>query len=159
VAWGWNAYGQCNVPATPIGITYVEAAAGDYHTVARRSDGVVVAFGRNDYGQCNVPTLPVGLSYVDIACGGYHTVARRSNGTMSAWGYNGNGQCTIPTIPVGVSVSEIAAGLGHTVARSQRQHADRVRRQQLRAVQHPASRLRPLVVGNRGRLLPRLGAP
>ena len=70
VAWGDNYYGQCNVPALPAGLTYVEVAAGGCHTVARRSDGSVVAWGSNDYGQCNVPALPAGLTYVEVAAGG-----------------------------------------------------------------------------------------
>ena len=76
VAWGYNDYGQCNVPALPAGLTYVEIAAGDDHTVARRSDGSVVAWGDNTYGQCNVPALPAGLTYVEVAAGDTHTVAR-----------------------------------------------------------------------------------
>jgi len=33
VAWGSNQFGQCNVPALPPGLTYVEVAAGGWHTV------------------------------------------------------------------------------------------------------------------------------
>ena len=66
---GTTAYGQCNVPALPAGLTYVEVAAGGAHTVARRSDGSVVAWGDNDFGQCNVPALPAGLTYVEVAAG------------------------------------------------------------------------------------------
>ena len=58
VAWGDNAFGQCNVPALPPGVSYVEIAAAYYHSVARRSDGLVVAWGKNGLGQCNVPVLP-----------------------------------------------------------------------------------------------------
>src|SRR5262245_34924390 len=65
VAWGWNYYGQCNVPALPSGLTYVEVAAGGEHTVARRSDGSVVAWGDTSAGKCNVPALPSGLTYVE----------------------------------------------------------------------------------------------
>jgi hypothetical protein len=61
-------------------VSYVEVAAGPAHTVARRSDGAVVAWGLNDYGQCNVPAPPAGVSYVEVAAGGWRTVARRSDG-------------------------------------------------------------------------------
>src|SRR5262245_37244133 len=40
---------------------FAEVAAGAYYTVARRSDGSVVAWGYNDFGQCDVPALPAGL--------------------------------------------------------------------------------------------------
>jgi hypothetical protein len=76
VAWGYNGAGQCNVPALPAGLTYVEIAAGASHTVAGLSDGSVVAWGPNYQGQCNVPALPPGLTYVEISAGGNHTVAR-----------------------------------------------------------------------------------
>src|SRR6188768_430427 len=47
--------------------TFVEVQAGHYSTVARRSDGSVVAWGRNDFGGCNAPVLPGGLTYVEVA--------------------------------------------------------------------------------------------
>ena len=50
-AFGNNASGQCNVPALPGPLNYVEVAAGGYHTVARRSNGSVVAWGRNVRGR------------------------------------------------------------------------------------------------------------
>src|SRR6188768_3739174 len=74
VAWGNNAYGECNVPVLPVGLTYAEIAAGGLHTVARRSDGSVVACGANSWGQCNVPALPGGLTYVEVEAGDQHTV-------------------------------------------------------------------------------------
>ena len=39
--------GQCTVPALPPGPTYVGIACGSAHTIARRSDGSVVAWGNN----------------------------------------------------------------------------------------------------------------
>jgi len=69
VAWGANHYGQSSVPEGVIeyaltqgrvlrseGLSNVVAiSAGDYHSVALKSDGTVVAWGNNDYGQTTVP--------------------------------------------------------------------------------------------------------
>src|SRR5262245_34098756 len=62
--------------------SFVEVEAGRRHTVARRSDGNVVACGDNYYGQCDVPVLPPGLTYVQVAGGDFHAVARRSDGSV-----------------------------------------------------------------------------
>ena len=74
VAWGYNNYGQTNVPA---GLSNVVAiAAGGDHSLALKSDGTVVAWGAGakldlstgaDYGQAMVPSLS-GVSA--IAAGG-----------------------------------------------------------------------------------------
>ena len=124
--------------ALPPGLTYVEIAAGGYvsiggHSVARRSDGSVVAWGYNASGENNVPALPAGLTYVGIAAGGCnarpstyvgHTVARRSDGTVVSWGANSHGQCNVPVLPPGLGYVEVAIGgfvinatSVHTVAR------------------------------------------
>jgi hypothetical protein len=76
VAFGSNYAGECNVPSLPIGLTYVEFAAGLAHSVARRSDGAVLAWGANNFSQCDVPALPNGFAYVDIEARGYNAVAR-----------------------------------------------------------------------------------
>jgi len=72
VAWGLNHYGQCEVPggvteyiggATPWirvlrseGLSNVVAiSAGQYHSVALKSDGTVVAWGHGYFGQTTVP--------------------------------------------------------------------------------------------------------
>src|SRR5262245_65119561 len=47
--------------------TFVDVDAGGRYTVARRSDGSMVAWGDNSRGQCVVPVLPPGLSYVEVA--------------------------------------------------------------------------------------------
>jgi alpha-tubulin suppressor-like RCC1 family protein len=117
VAWGSNSHGQCNVPALPPGLTYVEIAASGLFTLARRSDGSVLAWGDNSSGQCNVPALPPGLSYVRIAAGWNHSVALRSDGSGIAWGDNGSGQCNFPALPPGSAFIDVSAGAAHTVAR------------------------------------------
>ena len=88
-----------------------------YHTVARRSDGSVIAFGSNTNGQCNVPALPAGLTYVEIAAGAYHTVARRSDGSVVAWGLNGDGECNVPPLPAGLTYVECRGSASPRVTR------------------------------------------
>ena len=83
-----NGHGECNVPALPPGLAYVEIAAGYTHSVARRSDGSLIGWGSNSSGECNTPVLPPGLNYVEAAAGWFHTVARRSDGSVLAWGLN-----------------------------------------------------------------------
>ena len=110
VAWGYNEYGQCNVP---VDLTNVVAmSAGVYHSLALKTDGTVLAWGNNDYGQC---TIPAGLTnVVAVSAGGNHSLALLSDGTMAAWGWNEQGQCTIPG---GLTdVVAISAGMFHTLA-------------------------------------------
>jgi alpha-tubulin suppressor-like RCC1 family protein len=44
VAWGWDDYGQCNVPA---GRDYTEIGGGYYHSLALKVDRSIVAWGGN----------------------------------------------------------------------------------------------------------------
>ena len=64
-AWGNNSYGQLgnntnliddtttriNTPLQIAGNTWAEIVAGDFHSLARKSDGTLWAWGRNDFGQ------------------------------------------------------------------------------------------------------------
>jgi len=66
----------------PAGLSYVEVVAAggasqlvSGRTMARRSDGTVVAWGENSLRQCNVPSLRPGLSYARIAAGCSHSAA------------------------------------------------------------------------------------
>ena len=61
-------------------------AAGEYHSLASKSDGTVVGWGDNAYGQYNVPAVLSGV--MAIAAGGCHSLALKSDGTVVAWGYN-----------------------------------------------------------------------
>jgi hypothetical protein len=86
VAFGSNAYGQCDVPPLAAGLSYAAVAVGNLHTLLLRSDGTIAAFGSNWLGQCNVPTLPVGLRYVSVAAGYSDSFAQRSDGALVHWG-------------------------------------------------------------------------
>jgi alpha-tubulin suppressor-like RCC1 family protein len=110
VAWGYNQFGQTNVPD---GLTDVrEIAAGLGHTVALKSDGTVLAWGDNSWGQRNMPGGLAGVKA--IAAGAYHTVALKNDGTVLAWGVGSFGQTNVPGGLAGVKA--IAAGWSHTLA-------------------------------------------
>ncbi len=82
VAWGWNEFGQTNVPP---GLTHVVAiSAGFYHSLALRADGTVAAWGRNLYGETQVPSDLTNA--VAIAGGGFQSLALRNDGTLVFWG-------------------------------------------------------------------------
>ncbi len=79
----------------------IAIAAGEYHSLALKSNGTVWAWGRNNYGQLgngtttnkNTPVQVSGLSSViAIAAGTFHSIALKSDGTVWAWGVNEYGQ-------------------------------------------------------------------
>jgi len=102
LAWGYNAYGQSDIPS---GLTdVVDVAAGTYHSLALKSDGTVVAWGDNRLDQTNVPNGLTGV--VDVAAGGYHNLAVKQvavlgptskddckNGGYKDFGFKNQGQC------------------------------------------------------------------
>ena len=82
VAWGFNLYGQCNVPPLPPGVAITQVCGGESHSVARLSDGSIRAWGDNTHAQLQVPPLPAGLVYTDVSAGGLQNVALRSDGLL-----------------------------------------------------------------------------
>ena len=159
-AWGVNNYGQLGGGTTaqstlPVqvkdlsGTGYLTGIiaidAGEYHTLALKSDGTVWAWGRNDYGQlgdgtATQRTLPVqvsGLSAVSairasstgdlFSPTAYFSMALKSDGTVWVWGRNNYGQLgngttdssahSTPSQVPGLSgISAIAAGGAHALA-------------------------------------------
>lgn len=87
----------------------IPIAAGQLHTVALTSGGMVFATGKNDYGQCNVSEW---RNIIAIATGSSHTVGLRSDGTVVATGENDEGQCNVSDWR---DIIAIAAGSWHTV--------------------------------------------
>ncbi|BBI36678.1 RCC1 domain-containing protein [Cohnella abietis] len=90
----------------------VRVSAGEFHSLALKADGTVVAWGSNDDGQIKVP---VGLKdVVSISAGWKHSMVLKSNGTVVAWGENIKGQVDVP---VGLKdVVSISAGRQHSLA-------------------------------------------
>jgi alpha-tubulin suppressor-like RCC1 family protein len=110
VAWGWNCFGQTNVPS--VLTNAVAIAGGGNHSLALRNDGTVVAWGFNRYGQTNVPSVLTNA--VAIAGGIFYSLALKSDGTVVAWGNNDYGQTNIPSGLTNVVV--IAGGDYHSLA-------------------------------------------
>ena len=71
VAWGWNWYGQCDVPP---GDDFVAVAPGGGFgfSLALKQDGSLAAWGDNRHGECDVPA---GEMFVAISAGGGYAVA------------------------------------------------------------------------------------
>ncbi|HEX6812782.1 MAG TPA: hypothetical protein VF384_14245 [Planctomycetota bacterium] len=105
-----------SLPRWAAGLARSDVAAGKKHTVARRSDDIVVAWGDNLYGQCNVPALPPGLRRVEVVAGEEHSAARFGDGSVLAWGNNSRGQSSVPALSPGLTFVHTSAGTFHTVA-------------------------------------------
>ncbi|CAN7629170.1 Ig-like domain-containing protein [Pseudoduganella sp. LjRoot289] len=144
--WGRNAAGQLGdtttidrlapVRAGVLTDTYTSAAAGDTHSLARRSDGALMAWGGNATGQLgtggtvsNTAPVRVGTAvWASVAAGGGHSAAIRSDATLWTWGDNASGQLGLNTVinanaPQQVVLAgtannwtAVSTGLGHTVA-------------------------------------------
>jgi uncharacterized repeat protein (TIGR01451 family) len=146
--WGGASQGQLAFDAFPPGhlgpIPFVSVArpidglagttalaAGDAHTLALRSDGIVLGWGFNIFGQVGTgsqsdyvftPAPVVGLTgAAAIAAGGHRSLALRSDGTVWQWGAGANpGGLFLGGPPVPVSglanITAIAAGYNHSMA-------------------------------------------
>ncbi|MCL1793885.1 MAG: hypothetical protein FWG34_08445, partial [Oscillospiraceae bacterium] len=124
--------------STPVHImdNVAQVSAGEYHTMAIKTDGSLWAWGNNDYGQIGDGTTtdryervlimePVYImdNVAQISAGEMYTMAIKSDGSLWAWGYNGNGQIGDGTTtdrhsPVKImdNVAQVSAGAGYTIA-------------------------------------------
>jgi beta-lactamase superfamily II metal-dependent hydrolase len=92
IAWGFNTYGECDVPEPNAG--FVAIAAAGHHNLGLKPDSTIVMWGWNNHGQCDVPAP--NADFVAVAAGGDHSLGLKSDGTVVAWGYNSDGQCDVP---------------------------------------------------------------
>jgi alpha-tubulin suppressor-like RCC1 family protein len=83
-------------------------AAGEYYSLALKTDGTVAAWG-------NVPSVPSGLNNVKAIAAGYiSSLAFKSDGTVVGWGDNSFGETNTPS---GLSnVVAVSSGWGFSLA-------------------------------------------
>jgi alpha-tubulin suppressor-like RCC1 family protein len=141
--WGRNYGGQLGdsttapYRASPVlvsgGITFAAVSAGQDHTCARTSGGVVYCWGGNHAGALGdgttntLRTSPVavlgGLTFATVSAGGLHTCGVTTGGAAYCWGDNGTGQLgdgttSRRTSPVriqgGLEFASVSAAQAHT---------------------------------------------
>ena len=78
---GRNKFGECN---SHDWVDVCSVACGDWHSVALRNDGSLLACGSNANKQCNVSDLSGAVS--KISCGRYHTALLAQDGTVTVRG-------------------------------------------------------------------------
>jgi alpha-tubulin suppressor-like RCC1 family protein len=111
-----------------------QIAAGNYHTVAIKSDNSLWAWGINSNGQLGDGSgisrfspvqIATGVPWVSVAAGSDHTIALKSDGTLWTWGNNNYGQLGDGTtvnkfapVQVGTDTTwiAVAAGNNHSFA-------------------------------------------
>jgi alpha-tubulin suppressor-like RCC1 family protein len=86
LAWGWNEYGQTNVPSTAQAGSVVAIAAGGSHSMALTNTGKVFAWGRNTDGQTDMPGVGQAGAVVAIAAGAYHSMELLATGEFGLGG-------------------------------------------------------------------------
>ena len=141
-SWGANSAGQCGQGAgtpttfvTPTVVpfdtnSYQDIATGENHSLAVRSDGVLVACGNGSFGQLGTTNnnsgtvfVSIGTGYNGVACGQNHSAAIKTDGTLWTWGNNADGQLGLgdttsrntPTQVTGVGfVTKVVCGQNFT---------------------------------------------
>jgi alpha-tubulin suppressor-like RCC1 family protein len=144
-AWGCNSAGRLGDGTTtsrssPVSVVggftdWRQVSAGNYHSLALKTDGTAWAWGCNSSGQLgdcttNNRSSPVSVvgeftDWCQVSAGSFHSLALRTSGTAWAWGSNtgrlGDGTTTNQSSPVSVvggftDWCQVSAGAIHSLA-------------------------------------------
>jgi len=109
-AWGYNMFGQTNVP---VGLNdAIEVAAGLGQGLALRANGAVLAWGQNaSYANTQFGGISNGVA---VAAGYYHALVLKADGTVVSWSYYSTPSLAPPSDLSGVVA--VAAGSYHSLA-------------------------------------------
>jgi alpha-tubulin suppressor-like RCC1 family protein len=118
LAWGDNTYSQNVLP--PGATNLLSFAGGDYHDLALRADGSVLAWGISTWGgtflgQTNVP--PNATNVTAIAAGAADSLGLRDDGRLLFWGQILFGtDSTVPAQATNVAALALGCGAQHALA-------------------------------------------
>jgi alpha-tubulin suppressor-like RCC1 family protein len=120
VGWGYNAYGQNNIPAGATNL--VALSSSTYHSLGLRADGSVLGWGDNTSGQTIIPasaTNVVGIA----ASSGFEgnlfyacSIALKADGSIIGWGSDHYQQLDIPSAATNIVAISASAYGGHCLA-------------------------------------------
>lgn len=93
IGWGRNVEGQTNIPQNLTNAILI--AAGNFDSLAVRSDGTVAEWGDSFAGALNI--APSATNVINAVVGENNAFAVRSNGTVVGWGWNLFSITNVPT--------------------------------------------------------------
>jgi len=115
-SWGYNAQGELGLGnitnySSPKQVgaltTWLNVAAGNYHSLAIKTDGTLWVWGASNFGCLGLGNLTdysspkqVGAltTWLNITAGRYHSLAIKTDGTLWGWGRNSSGQLGLNNI-------------------------------------------------------------
>jgi len=112
--WGDDVVGQSDTPADLSDA--VQVVGGDYHSVALRAGGSLVAWGLPMDGRTTPPET--GRRWFAIAAGGAHTLGVMEDGNLAGFGRNEARQLDLPRLEE--PAIAVAAGDAHSLALTSR---------------------------------------
>ncbi len=144
-SWGRNDNGQLGtgtneqkfIPTQEIikATNWSSISAGDTHTIAINSNGLLFSWGDNGYGQLGngflenyanpIQETSKSTNWTKVSAGDKHTIAIKNDDSLWGWGYNGQGRLGDGTeasysnpikVNEGTDWSKISAGYTHTAA-------------------------------------------